>query len=135
MKKIYNKYKQIINYIIFGALTTLISLFVYFVLVNTILNPDDAIKLQIANVISWIAGVLFAYITNRRYVFKSMEKNKTKEATKFFISRITTLLIDMLIMFIGVTLFGVNDKIIKVISQIIVVISNYIFSKLLVFKK
>lgn len=135
MKKLYNKYKEIINYIIFGALTTLISLLVYFVLVNTFLNPDDAIKLQIANVISWIAGVFFAYITNRRYVFESKEKNKAKEATKFFAARITTLLIDMLIMFIGVTIFGVNDKIIKVISQIIVVISNYVFSKLIVFKK
>lgn len=135
MKKIYNKHKEIINYLIFGALTTLISLLIYFILVNTFLNPDDAIKLQIANVISWIAGVIFAYITNRRYVFKSMEKNKTKEATKFLITRITTLLVDMLIMFVGVTILGVNDKIIKIISQIIVVISNYVFSKIIVFKK
>ena len=138
MKKIiniYKKYKEIINYLIIGVLTTLISLIVYYVCVFTFLNPNNSIQLQVANVLSWIAGVTFAYFTNRKYVFESKNKNKLQEATKFVSSRITTLLLDMLIMWIGVSLLGFNDKIIKIISQILVIISNYILSKLFVFKK
>lgn len=132
---IYEKYKEIINYLIVGALTTLVSLIVYYGCVFTFLNPDNAIELQIANILSWIAGVIFAYFTNRKYVFESKNKNKIKEATKFVSSRITTLLLDMIIMWLGVTLLGFNDKIIKIISQILVIIGNYVLSKLFVFKK
>lgn len=132
---IYEKYKEIINYLIVGALTTLVSLIVYYGCVFTFLNPDNAIELQIANILSWIAGVTFAYFTNRKYVFKSKNKNKLQEATKFVSSRITTLLLDMLIMWLGVTLLGLNDKIIKIISQIFVIVGNYVLSKLFVFKK
>ena len=76
MIKIYQKYKEIILYLIFGVLTTVISLLTYYALVYTILNPDNAWQLQLANIISWIAGVLFAYVTNRKYVFESKNKNK-----------------------------------------------------------
>ena len=131
----YKKYKEIINYLIVGALTTLVSLIVYYICVFTFLNPDVAFELQIANILSWIAGVTFAYFTNRKYVFESKNKNKFEEATKFVSSRITTLLLDMFIMWLGVTILGFNDKIIKIISQILVIIGNYILSKLFVFKK
>lgn len=133
IKELYSKYKEIINYLIVGVLTTAVSLAVYYILVFTILNPGNAIELQIANIISWIAGVAFAYFTNRKYVFESKEKNKIKEATKFVSARVATLLMDMLIMFIGVTLIGISDKIVKLISQIVIIIANYIFSKLFVF--
>ena len=76
IKSVYEKYKEIINYLIFGVLTTVISLIVYYGLTFTIINPDDALMLQVANVISWIAGVLFAYFTNRKYVFESKNENK-----------------------------------------------------------
>lgn len=135
MIKIYQKYKEIILYLIFGVLTTLISLVTYYILVSTILNPDKAFELQLANIISWIVSVLFAYITNRRYVFESKNKNKKKEISKFFLSRIMTLIMDMLIMFIGVTVLKGNDKIIKILSQVVVIIANYLLSKLMVFKK
>ena len=135
IKELYNKYKEIINYLIFGVLTTVVSLGVYYISVFTFLNPDNAIQLQIANILSWIAGVTFAYITNRKLVFESTEQDKLKEATKFVASRIVTLVLDMIIMWIGVTILHNNDKIIKIISQVIVVISNYIFSKLFVFTK
>ena len=131
---IYHKYKEIWNYLIVGVLTTIVSLLTYYLCVLTILNPKNALELQIANVISWICAVAFAYFANRIFVFKSKEKNKIKEATKFVGSRIITLLLDMLIMFVGVTLLKGNDKFIKVISQVIVIVSNYIFSKLFVFK-
>lgn len=135
IKNIYIKYKEIINYLIFGVLTTIISLLTYYLLVLTILNPDMALELQIANIISWLVSVTFAYITNRKYVFNSKNKNIKKEITKFYSSRITTLIIDMFLMFIFVSIFNFNDKIIKLIVQVIIIILNYLLSKLLVFKE
>lgn len=132
---LYKKYKEIINYLIVGVLTTVISLLVYYICVYTFLNPNNKLELQIANVLSWIAGVTFAYFTNRKYVFESTNKNKLKEATSFVSSRITTLLLDMLIMWLGVTILKFNDKIVKLISQVLVVVGNYVLSKLFVFKK
>lgn len=135
IKELYLKYKEIINYLIFGVLTTVVSLATYYICVYTFLNPDNSLQLQVANIVSWIAGVTFAYITNRKFVFESEEQEKLKEAGKFVTSRIATLLTDMLIMFIGVTILKLNDKIIKLISQIIVIIANYLLSKMLVFRK
>ena len=135
IKELYNKYKEIINYIIVGILTTAVSLVVYYIGVITFLNPNDGVQLQIANILSWIAGVVFAYFTNRKYVFKSKETNKIKEGSKFVLSRVVTLLMDMIIMWLGVTVLKGNDKIIKLISQVVIIVSNYIFSKLFVFKK
>ena len=135
VNKIYNKNKEIINYLIFGVLTTLVSLLTYYILTITILDIKDGFQLQIANVISWIVSVSFAYVTNRKYVFDSKSKNIISECSKFFESRIITLLLDILIMFLGVTILKYNDKIIKIISQIFIIISNYILSKLFVFKR
>lgn len=135
IKEMYLKYKEIINYLIFGVLTTVVSIGVYYICVYTFLNPENVVQLQIANIISWVAGVAFAYVTNRKFVFESKEENKLKEAGKFVTSRITTLLMDMAIMFIGVTLCKFNDKIIKLISQVVVIVMNYLLSKIIVFKK
>mgnify|MGYP004494325463 FL=1 len=133
LKKILNK--EVIMYLIFGVLTTVVSLLVYYGCIYTFLNPENAVQLQIANIISWIAGVAFAYITNRKFVFESNESNQLKEISKFVTSRLATLFLDMIIMFIGVTCLHGNDKIVKLISQVLVIIGNYIFSKLFVFKK
>ncbi|MBQ3421128.1 MAG: GtrA family protein [Romboutsia sp.] len=133
MINIYIKNKEIINYLIVGVLTTLVSLITYYILTITILNPNNEIELQIANIISWIFAVIFAYITNRKMVFESKDKNITTEFTKFVSSRISTLLIEMFLMFILVSVLHFNDKIMKIIAQIIVIILNYIFSKLFVF--
>lgn len=135
IKELYFKYKKIVNYLIFGVLTTVVSLVTYYICVYTVINPEQAVQLQIANVISWILGVTFAYVTNRKFVFESNEKNKIKEASKFVTSRIATLLMDMAIMFIGVTLLKFNDKIIKLVSQVVVIITNYLLSKIVVFNK
>jgi putative flippase GtrA len=135
LKKIYKQYAEIINYLIVGILTTVVSLGTYFICVHTFLNASSAIELQIANIISWIFAVLFAYITNRIFVFKSKNKNYLKELFNFFASRILTLLMDMLIMFILVTELSLSDTIGKLVSQVVVTIANYIFSKLFVFKK
>ena len=134
MKRIFDKYGEIIRYLIIGALTTLVSLIIYYGLTITILNAKKALELQIANIISWICAVTFAYFTNKYYVFKDASTNKTG-IVKFFLSRILTLLLDMLLMYILVTKLSFNDRIIKVIVQVIVIIGNYILSKLFVFKK
>jgi putative flippase GtrA len=135
LRKIYKKYNEVINYLIVGVLTTLVSLLTYFICVHTLLNANIAIELQIANIISWSISVLFAYITNRIFVFKSKNKNYLKEIFNFFTSRLITLLMDMLIMFILVTELSISDTISKLISQVVVIIANYIFSKIFVFKK
>ena len=135
MIKLLKKYRELIIYLIFGVLTTIVSLFIYYLLVYTILDPNKAFELQLANILSWFGAVCFAYITNRRFVFESKNNKKIKEASKFFISRVTTLLMDMFIMFFFVSVLHLNDKIIKIISQVVVIVSNYLFSKLLVFKK
>lgn len=133
--KYYKKYEEIINYLIAGVLTTLVSLGVYYFCVITFLDPKNATELQIANILSWICAVTFAYVINRKFVFKSNTDKKLKEATSFYTSRITTLVMDMLTMFILVTLLHINDKIAKLIVQVIVTITNYVLSKLFVFKK
>lgn len=135
MKDIFKKYREIISYLFIGVLTTIVSLASYYVLTTLFLSPDNAISLQIANIISWIISVLFAYITNRKYVFLSSDKNILKEFGKFTLSRVTTLLIDMALMFIFVSILHFNDKLIKLIVQVVIIVINYIFSKLLVFRK
>ena len=127
--------KEVILYIVFGLLTTLVSLVTYKLCVVTFLNAENALQLQIANIIAWTVSVAFAYVTNRKFVFESKNSNKLQEASKFVTSRIATLLMDMLIMFIGVTLLKFNDGIIKLISQVVIIVANYVFSKIFVFKK
>ena len=134
IKNTYLKYKEIIIYLIFGILTTIISLLTYYLLTYTILNSEKPLELQIANIISWITCVTFAYITNRKYVFNSQNTNIIKEIIKFYTSRLSTLFLDMLFMYILVTKLNLNDKIIKIIIQFIIIILNYILSKILVFK-
>lgn len=139
IKDLYKKYKEIINYLIFGILTTIVNLVIKYVLLFTILNPANAFELQIAIIISWIAGVLFAYFTNRKFVFESKNENKLKEFISFVVARISTLLLEMFIMWFFVTLLKLNSDLYVVIftlvAQVAVVIGNYIFSKLFVFKK
>ena len=136
MKILENKnYREIIRYLIVGVLTTVVSLGVYYGLTMTLLDPDNAVQLQIANVVSWIAAVTFAYFANRKYVFRSENRNILQEAAAFFAARIGTLLMDMGIMFVTVTLLGFSDKIMKLVVQVVVTVANYVFSKLMVFRK
>lgn len=137
VKKLYKKYKEIINYLIIGFLTTIVSLLSFYLVRLLIFTNDSQLDIQISNIISWIFAVLFAFITNKKYVFesKSQGTNKLKEMIKFYLSRVTTLLIDMGTMWILTSTLHINDKISKIIVQFIIVILNYVFSKLFVFKK
>jgi len=134
--KLYKQYEEVIMYLIFGFLTTVLSLGIYYALTFTVLNANDPFQLQVANIISWVAGVLFAFFTNRKFVFKAHKTGgQFKQFINFTLSRLSTLIVDMSIMFIAVTLFGLNDKLFKVISQIVVIVLNYVLSKFFVFKK
>ena len=133
--KLLNKYREVIMYLIFGVLTTLVSVVTRIILFHTVCNADKALDVQIATIISNAVGIAFAYVTNRKYVFESTNKNKLKEALSFVGGRLSTLGMDMLIMFIGVTVLKGNETVITLISQVIVIVANYLISKLFVFKK
>ncbi len=137
--KLYKEHREIANYLIVGGLTTLISLAVKYALLFTILDAKNDVQLQIAVIISWIISVAFAYWANRKFVFESKSKNYLKEIGLFVSSRISTLLLDMLIMWFFVSLLGMNSNIWvivwTIVSQVIVIIANYFLSKFIVFKK
>jgi putative flippase GtrA len=138
MKKItslYKKYKDIIHYLIAGGLTTLVSMFVFYVSTLTFLDGNDAIELQIANVLSWIGSVSFAYVTNRVFVFESKSPKILKELITFVSSRVITLLLDMGTMFVLATLLHINYNLSKIVAAVLVVVGNYVISKIFVFKK
>lgn len=135
---IYHKNEEVWNYIIVGGLTTVVSIVSKWALLFTILDAKNALELQISVIASWILAVLFAYFANRIFVFKSKNK-KLKEFITFVTSRIATLLMEMGIMGLFVTLLKLNTNtwviIWTLVSQVVVMIANYIFSKLFVFKK
>ena len=137
--KLYDKYKELINYLIFGVLTTIVNLISKYILLFTIFDASNALQLQISIIISWIIAVLFAYFTNRKFVFESTNTNKIKEFISFVIARISTLFLEMAIMWFFVTLLKLNSDlyviIFTIISQFAVIVCNYIFSKLFIFKK
>lgn len=134
LKELYLKYRELVNYLICGVLTTAVSLGAYYACVYTVLDPTSAVQLQAANVISWIFAVAFAYFSNRKYVFMSKNANVAREAASFVAARLGSLLLDMGCMFVLVTVCRFNDKASKLAVQVIIVIVNYVASKLLVFK-
>ena len=131
IKKIYIKYKEIINYLIAGFLTLIVSITSY-ALLTKILH----IYYIISNIVSWILAVIAAYYLNRKFVFKSIstKKEKITEIINFFKFRILSLIIETILMYLLVDLILINDLISKIIVQIIVIILNYIFSKFIIFK-
>lgn len=137
--ELYKKYEEVINYLVMGVLATIVNLGVKYALLFTILDASNPTQLQVSVIISWIAACLFAYITNRIIVFKSKSKEIIKEFISFISARILTLGMEMLIMFVFVTALGLNSNLWVVIwslvAQVVVIVANYIFSKLFIFKK
>ena len=128
--KYIKKYKEQILYLVFGGLTTLINIIVFFI-TNKVLN----ISWQISNILAWFFAVLFAYIVNRKFVFESKNENVLKEMISFFFFRILSLFIDMAVMFIFIDIIKLDSAISKLLVQFIIVVVNYIFSKLIIFNK
>ena len=117
-------------YLIFGTLTTAVNIVVYYLFSNII-----HINYLFSNAVAWFLSVLFAYVTNRKHVFDSKNNQIIKEAISFFGSRLATGIMDMVLMWFLVNFNIVNDVVAKVVVNVIVVILNYILSKLVVFKK
>ena len=116
-------------------MTTAISLSSYFLLKQFLFIDDTQLNIQISTIISWLLCVTFAYFANRNVVFKSKEKRVVFEASKFYLSRVLTLVIDSLAMFVLTDMFYLKDDVSKLLVQIIIFILNYLFSKFAVFKK
>lgn len=131
MLKIYNnlsdRLKEIVNYIIVGGLTTVVSLLSYYLFRIFIENY------LVCTILSWVCAVLFAYVTNRIFVFKS-NNSILKEFPAFVGSRLLSLLSEIAFMYLLVDLIKINDKTSKLIVQFIILILNYVFSKIFVFR-
>lgn len=130
---LFQKYKEIILYLVFGVLTTLVNIVTYYLCTRL-----GGFNEYISNVVAWLISVLFAFITNKCLVFES--KNRTykvvvKEALSFFLFRLLSLGIDMVAMYVMISLLVWNDLIAKIIANVVVIILNYVFSKLFVFHK
>ncbi len=135
IKALCKKYEEIIAYLIVGVLTTIVSWGACWVCEVTILDPNIEWQNAIINTIGWIAGVLFGYVTNRRFVFKSTNPDILKEFTHFAGARVSTWILDIVIMYVTVNIIHMNYWIAKIfISSVLVMIANYVFSKLFVFK-
>lgn len=146
IKSLFVKYKEIIMYLFFGVLTTAVSWLSYavFEILFGLIIPDAGLKIALANVLSWICAVLFAYITNKLWVFESKSWEKKlliKEIVSFVGSRLLTAPLEWvgvpLLVAVGLdaTLFGIDGMIAKVVVSVAVVILNYVFSRLIVFRK
>ena len=132
IRTLYKKYEEIILYVFFGGLTTIVNIVVFWLFA-------DAIKIHylIANMAAWVASVLFAYVTNRKWVFKSKKSgfaNILKEMFLFIAGRVLYGVGDMIILYIFVDLLKLGNLPGKIASQIFVVIFNYVFSKLIIFR-
>ncbi len=135
LKELWVKYEEIIAYLIVGVLTTIVSwaakFLANFLLYDNTMYPTSSQNL-VLSIINWVAGVIFAYFTNRKFVFKSHEP-MAKEAPKFVLSRVSTLILDAVVMQV-LGACGVNVVIATFISAVLVMIGNYVFSKIFVFK-
>lgn len=127
---LYRGHLEVFNYLFIGGCTTLISIIIY-----AFCTRLFGLSLIISNIISWIISVIFAYFSNRVVVFKSSSTKYLKEFLSFTSSRIITLFLDTFLMILFVKKLFINDIISKIIVQIVVIIGNYILSKLFVFKK
>lgn len=129
------KYEEILTYLIVGVMTTIVSWGAAY-LGKLVLDTDIAWMNTANNTFSWAAGVLAAYPMNRKWVFKSTNPKIIKEFTGFAASRVSTLLLDVAIMWLTVNVIHMNYWIAKIfISSVIVTVGNYVFSKLLIFNK
>ena len=127
------KYKSIIIYGIVGCLATAINIGVYLLCYELL-----SIHNVPSNIIAWIISVFFAFIMNKLFVFESKDMSRSvfmSELCKFVIARLSTGLIDLIIMFVTVDVMAWNAAVWKIISNIIVIIGNYVLSKFVVFRK
>ena len=121
--------RELILYVVFGAFTFFVNLISYFFFANLL-----GINYLVSNAIAWFLSVLFAYVTNRIWVFESKSPDILKEMSLFFGGRIFSGVVDMLLMYTFIDILVFDDTISKIVVQVIMIVLNYIFSKLIVFK-
>ena len=121
--------KELLAYVIFGVLTTIVNIVVYFLFAKVC-----GVNYIISNIIAWFLSVLFAYVTNRIWVFESSNTNILKEGILFFGGRLFSGILDTGLMILFIDILTMGDMLSKIIVQVIVVIVNYVFSKWIVFK-
>lgn len=133
MIALFRKYKEIILYLVFGGLTTLVNIVTYFVCADWFHWGTVP-----STIIAWFLSVVFAFITNKLFVFESKGtslKTLFFETVSFFGCRLFSGVLDLFIMWLTVDILHWNDLLMKIISNILVIILNYIFSKLIIFRK
>lgn len=121
--------KELVLYVVFGVLTTIVNIVVYFLFAR-VLN----VNYLFSNVLAWFFSVLFAYVTNRIWVFESRNSNVLKECALFFGGRLFSGAVDTGLMYLFIDILTIGDVISKIVIQVIVVVLNYVISKLVVFK-
>lgn len=130
---IYKEHEEGLNYLIFGFLAFVLNYVLYF-LFSSVMH----IHYMAATALSWVLTVVFAYWTNRTFVFKSRNKSAQslgREFAAFISARIGTEFLELGLMFVMVTLAGINEYISKFVCQVIVILANYFLSKLWIFKE
>ncbi|MCM1143653.1 MAG: GtrA family protein [Blautia sp.] len=130
---LYKKYEEGINYLIFGFLAFVLNYVLYYVF-ESLLHTDY----MWATAISWVLTVVFAYWTNRTFVFKSKNQGKQgllKEFGSFIGARIATEVLELVLMYLMVDIAGINSYVAKLIAQVAVIVTNYFLSKLWIFKE
>ncbi|VIF71476.1 membrane protein, GtrA family [Clostridioides difficile] len=129
---ILKKHRETILYLFFGAFTTLVNIVSYLFFTRVIL-----FNFMVANALAWILAVLFAYVTNKFFVFESKRielRFLFKEFFSFVSFRLLSGVVEMLIMYVMIDLLFVNDVIVKIFTNIVVIVLNYLFSKMIIFK-
>ncbi|MCI6552586.1 MAG: GtrA family protein [Lachnospiraceae bacterium] len=139
IRDMYFRFEETINYLFFGGLAFFVNMGAYKLAAWVLGADNEKVALVLAaTMFAWVAAVLFAYWTNRTFVFKSRVKDRQgiwKEFTAFVGARVVTGLLELLLMYVLVDLVDVDDMISKFICNVVVIASNYVFSKLWVFKK
>lgn len=139
LRDLYYKYEDLMLYLIFGVLTTIVSFLSQYVM-SQILHQTSMLEeliLSIDTAFSWICSVTFAFFTNKKYVFKSVTNSKKDfwaEFIKFYSARLASLGLEVVIMLVFVKLLNLSEMIVKIFAQIFIMLANYLFSKLIVFK-
>jgi len=133
LQPFYLKYKEPLLYLFFGGLTTLLSIVSFWFLIHPCAMDPLA-----GNVLSWILCVAFAYVTNRIWVFRDKAEGAAgiaREAASFAAGRLATLALEEAVLWLGITILGVDDLLVKIAAQVLVIVGNYAVSKLFVFRK
>lgn len=130
--ELYQKYKEAVLYIFFGGLTTLVNIVVYGLCANVFVMPTVS-----ANGIALALSILFAYVTNKLFVFESKTvtlRETAKEFISFIACRIVTGVLDMAIMYVSIDVLHFPNMLMKIVTNVIVIVLNFVFSKLIIFR-